>query len=159
MVAGVLWMNSDTGNVVRNYDFKLPHALKQGEFSFTEASGKVAIVNFWATWCAPCQRELPALLKLADHLGSSFVLVLISVDEDKQALTGFLKGFDLRLQNVEVLWDPASSVAGAFGTRQLPETYIFDRNRRFDRKVLGFIDWSNPEVGNYLLKLKDKSGT
>lgn len=160
IVGGVLWMKAPTGDKALSagppqiLEFRLPRILDEGEFAFAAARGRVTIVNFWATWCAPCQREFPTFLEAAGKLGGDVLWVLVSVDEDRAEILKFLKRFDARKANIEVLWDATSSVSRTFGTVQLPESYIFDKDRRFDRKVLGYVDWNSRDVREYLLKLK-----
>jgi thiol-disulfide isomerase/thioredoxin len=176
LFAGVVWMKSDNSPMVFSqvrspvrasggeavYSFRLSRMRERAvgklssdpvseTFSFPEMSaGKTTVVNFWASWCEPCQREFPSFQRLAKELGSEVQLLLVSVDDDREAVRRFLKIFEGSGANIEILWDPGSSVAFAFGTQKLPESYIFDRKSRMRRKVAGFEDWSRPEVVQFL---------
>lgn len=107
---------------------------------------KIIVVNFWASWCEPCAREFPSLLKAVHQLENEVVLLLISQDSQKEDVKNFLKAFDGGGANVEILWDPKGDDAKTFGTYRLPETYIFDRNMKFKKKVSGAINWSEKDI-------------
>lgn len=111
--------------------------------------GKVVLVNFWATWCAPCIEELPSLLEL-HHEDPNLVILAVSVDEDPEAYASFLARRRVDLITVR---DPSESVAKLFHTEQWPETYTIDRQGFIRRKFVGAQDWSDPEIRNYLSTL------
>ncbi len=140
---------------ITDYSFQLPYILagKQSYFDFREAHGRVTVVNFWATWCEPCQREFPTLLKLAQKLDSNFMLILISVDSDRKDIDHFFKAFDPSGSHAVLLWDARSEVAGRYGTYQLPESYIFDRDGVLKQKITGYEDWTSEKITGYLNSL------
>ena len=107
------------------------------------------LVNFWATWCAPCIEELPSLLEL-HHEDPNLVILAVSVDEDPEAYASFLARRHMDLITVR---DPSESVAKLFHTEQWPETYTIDRQGFIRRKFVGAQDWSDPEIRNYLSTL------
>jgi cytochrome c biogenesis protein CcmG/thiol:disulfide interchange protein DsbE len=111
--------------------------------------GRVVLVNFWATWCAPCVHEMPELLQL-HHDMPSLVILAVSVDEDPDAYSRFLVERHVDLITVR---DPSESAAKLFHTEQWPETYIIDRQGIIRRKVISDPDWSNPEIRTYLNSL------
>ena len=98
--------------------------------------GKVILVNFWATWCAPCLREMPALDRLEAKLGSErFQVVTISVDRQGQAAVGpFLQRHGLG--RLPAYLDTRSDLLHAFGARGLPTSYLIDA----DGTVLGYLE-------------------
>lgn len=115
--------------------------------------GKVVVLNFWATWCAPCVTEFPSMVKMAETLGEKVVLVTIAADERKDDVLAFIKTFKGTAPNIVHLWDPATKVAKDFGTDRLPETYIFKTDLKLAKKVVNSLDWSKPEVLDYLKRL------
>jgi thiol-disulfide isomerase/thioredoxin len=161
LVTGIFWLKSDdtssksTAAASKNYDFRLP-LIEGGEFAFSSETvvNKIALVNFWATWCEPCQREFPTLLKIADQLGPDYLFILISLDDNKNAVASFLKQFGQSRDNVKIVWDERSAIAADFGTSQLPETYVFNSNRHLERKVIGYVDWTQQDVIAYMRNLK-----
>ncbi len=109
----------------------------------SDLRGKVVMVHFWATWCAPCVEELPTLAKLhQDLMGADFEMLAVSVDEGgAEAVTAFMKQNNL---NVPVLLDPDRATASRYGTYKFPETYIVDREGVVRYKVIGSRDWKDP---------------
>jgi peroxiredoxin len=108
--------------------------------------GQVVLLNFWASWCAPCIQETPALLAL-HHDRPDLAILSVSVDEDADAYQRFLQRFHVDLNTVR---DPDESAAKLYGTDGWPETYIIDRKGIIRRKVVGDPDWSNPEIREFL---------
>ena len=85
--------------------------------------GKVVLLNLWATWCAPCVEEMPALVQLhRDH--PEWAILAVSVDEDPDAYKQFISERHVDLTTVR---DPDKRVAKLYGTDGWPETYIIDR--------------------------------
>lgn len=105
---------------------------------------KVLVVNFWASWCAPCVEEFPSILKLIETYKNDVVLVAISGDENEEALRGFIRNYRLEGLPVYVTWDRDLSVASLYGTKKLPESYIFSRGNQFVRKIEGLKNWHSP---------------
>ena len=110
--------------------------------------GQVVVLNFWATWCAPCVAELPSLMNLQDRMRSRGVTVLgVSIDVDADAYHRFLKQRNVNFLTVR---DPDQKVAAMYGTSGWPETYIIDRKGVVRRKFIGPVDWNSPEVTQLL---------
>ena len=111
--------------------------------------GKVVLVNFWASWCAPCLEELPSLLKL-HHDDPGLVILAVSIDQSSEAYTNFIRNRHVDLITVR---DPSQSAAGLFGTKMWPESYLIDRNGIIRRKFVGATDWSDPEIRTFIASL------
>ena len=119
--------------------------------SLNQFRGQVVVLNFWATWCAPCLSELPSLMSMQDQLRGRGVTVLgVSIDVDEDAYHRFLKQKNVNFLTVR---DPEQKVAAMYGTSGWPESYIIDRQGVMRRKVIGPIDWNSPEVVQFLSKL------
>ncbi len=119
--------------------------------TFRELHGKIVLLNFWATWCAPCVEEMPSLVQLQRRLKDKGVEVLaVSVDVDENAYHRFLQDHKIDLLTVR---DPAQKSNNLYGTFKFPETYIIDRSGIVRRKFIGAVDWTQPEVLDFLSKL------
>jgi cytochrome c biogenesis protein CcmG, thiol:disulfide interchange protein DsbE len=108
--------------------------------------GKVVLLNFWWSQCAPCIEELPSLLQL-HHDDPDLVVVAVSIDEDPDSYLNFIRRRHVDLITVR---DPGQTAAALFHTSMWPETYIIDRGGVIRRKFVGATDWSDPEIRTYL---------
>lgn len=115
-------------------------------FRLEDFKGSVTIVHFWATWCPPCIEEIPRWIAGAENFKDLPVkLVAISVDETwEKALRVFPK--DQVSSRVLLLLDPTSEVAGKWGTRQFPESYVVNRDLQITEKWIGSQDWAGSMV-------------
>jgi len=118
--------------------------------SLHDFRGKTVVLNFWATWCPPCVEEMPSLVKLQSDLKGRVVVLAVSVDEDERSYRTFLKKNNVDLLTVR---DPQQKSNELYGTIKFPETYIIDRNGVVQRKFIGPVDWTRPDVVEYLNKL------
>ncbi len=114
-------------------------------------AGKVILLNFWATWCPPCRKEIPSMIKLYDKLKNrGFEIVAISVDRNPEDLISFVAEQQM---NFTVLHDIDSTVARQYGVFRYPETLIIDRNGIVRQHLNGAVEWMEPEFFNYIEKL------
>ena len=121
----------------------------------SDLRGKVVVLNFWATWCPPCVDEAPSLNALQHRIAPLGGTVLgVSVDEDPAAYEQFLKSYAISFPTSRAAGN--TQLAKEYGTTMFPETYVIDRNGRFDRKIIGPQDWTSAEVTAYLNSLLRK---
>jgi peroxiredoxin len=107
-------------------DFTLPVLEQKGGVQLASLKGKVVLVDFWATWCEPCKRELPELEKLAREMAGRGVVVLaINLDKERNAAQEMARR--LGLSAVRVLWDPEGKVAERYDPPKMPTSYVVDR--------------------------------
>lgn len=119
--------------------------------SLRDFRGKIVVLNFWATWCPPCVEEMPSLVQMDQRLKNKGIAVLgVSIDVDADAYHRFLKEYKVGFVTVR---DPEQKSATLYGTHGWPETYIIDRNGIVRRKFIGPLDWSQPEILEFLTKL------
>jgi len=122
------------------------HQVALGQFH-----GQIVVLNFWATWCAPCVEEVPSLVEMQRRMKVKGVTVLaVSIDVDESAYRRFVKDHNVNLITVR---DPDQKVSKLYGTFGWPETYIIDRGGVVRRKFIGPVDWTDPEVTDFLSKL------
>lgn len=108
--------------------------------------GRVALVNLWATWCAPCRKEMPDLARLQKELGSDqFEVVAISVDrKGAEASSAFLK--ETGADNLKLYVEPTTQIVNDVQSAGLPATILVDRQGREIGRLLGPADWASPEA-------------
>ena len=89
--------------------------------------GRVVLINFWASWCSPCQEELPELNRLAgDYRGKKVNILAINVDEDRTAAKTLLRKLGLTSPPMQILWDSKSKVVSAYNINTMPTSFILD---------------------------------
>ncbi|HMA90664.1 MAG TPA: TlpA disulfide reductase family protein [Burkholderiales bacterium] len=103
--------------------------------------GKVVLLNFWASWCAPCRAEMPSIENLRRELrGEPFTVLAVNVDEDASAARRFAERADI---GFTVLVDGDGRAARAWGARALPTTFIIGPDGRVRYSHIGARDWSD----------------
>jgi thiol-disulfide isomerase/thioredoxin len=113
--------------------------------------GKVVLVNFWATWCAPCRDEMPSLERLRASLeGRPFALLAVNLGESEPRIRQFL---DTVPVSFTVLLDRNASTAKPWQARILPATYVLGLRGEPVYRHLGELDWSQPEVRRQIVEL------
>ncbi len=121
-------------------DFTLT-SLEGDEYTLSKLKGKVVIVDFWATWCPPCRREIPHLVEFYNRYKDNGLLVLGVSAEDRQTLETFRKenniNYPILLGNTEVF--------KRFGVRSIPHTLFIDRKGNVRKTQVGYGDELLPE--------------
>jgi len=113
--------------------------------TLAEFEGKVVLMNFWATWCAPCLRELPSLDRLANGLDAGIAVVAISIDRQGEAVAGRTMR-KLALTDLKLYLDAKSAAARALKVQQMPTTIMFDRHGREIGRLQGAAEWDSEEA-------------
>ena len=130
-------------------DFTVQDA--DNKFTLSQFRGQVVVLNFWATWCPPCVEEMPSLVEMQRRMKARGITVLaVSMDVDEKAYHQFLKDHNVNLQTVR---DPDQKSSGLYGTFKFPETFVIDRQGVMRRKFIGAVDWTSPDVVEFLGKL------
>ena len=118
--------------------------------------GRVVLLNFWASWCPPCLKEMPDLEGLArDMKGRPFSLVALSGDDAWEPIERTLGAQPLEMQ---VFRDPSSGDKQhlSYGTEKLPETYVIDKQGRLRLRFINVQPWQDDELRSYLEWLADE---
>jgi cytochrome c biogenesis protein CcmG/thiol:disulfide interchange protein DsbE len=119
--------------------------------TLSQFKGQVVVLNFWATWCPPCIEEMPSLVQMQQRMKAKGVTVLaVSVDADESKYRRFLQEHNVGLLSVR---DADQKSNELYGTFKFPETYVIDRGGVVRRKFIGAVDWTEPEVIDFLGKL------
>ena len=111
-------------------------------------AGKPAVVNFWATWCAPCRAEMPGLQRLADTRDDLEVVTIAFGRHNPAAMARFWE--EAGITSLPLHLDADGALARALGVRGLPHTVILDAEGRLVASYRGEAVWDGPEVGAVL---------
>ena len=123
----------------------------QRSVSLHDYKGRVVVLNFWASWCAPCIEEMPSLIQMQHELRDRVTVLAVATDHDPDAYRKFVRDHNVDLITVN---DPEQKSSDKYGTWGWPETYIIDRNGIVRRKFIGPVEWTNPAMVAYLEKLR-----
>ncbi len=163
LVFGLVWLQSakyeplTVGKVAPN--FSLPD-LADKPVQLTDYRGKVVFLNFWATWCKPCQEEMPSMEQLfRTYEKDGLVILAVSIDRvtTKKDIPPFVKSMNLTFP---VLVDSWGQTDKRYKLMGVPETYIIDQEGILREKVIGPRDWTrseNLQVLGQLLKVRPKA--
>jgi thiol-disulfide isomerase/thioredoxin len=143
-----------TGSLARFTLAKEPKPLPELAFSDAEDKplkladykGKTVLLNFWATWCAPCVKEMPSLDKLQAEMGKDkFVVLPLSLDGPSRPKVAPFYA-DRKLANLGIYFDKGKKVMGALDISVLPTSVLVDREGREIGRLEGEADWDKPEA-------------
>ncbi len=125
------------------------------KFDLDSLKGKTVILNFWASWCAPCIEEVPSLIKLVNEFKGDVQLLAVSGDSKREDIDVFLKSFpELKGANIRIIFDEDRSIMQRFAVARLPESLVLDSEHKLAKKIIGTIDWYTPESVEYVKTLK-----
>jgi thiol-disulfide isomerase/thioredoxin len=113
--------------------------------SLTDFAGRLVVLNLWATWCAPCLREMPSLDRMQARLGEDVVVLAISEDRGgSKVVEPFID--KLGLKSVKFYLDPKSGAQQAFKIQGLPTSFVIDRQGNVLGRVEGAAEWDSPKL-------------
>jgi thiol-disulfide isomerase/thioredoxin len=121
--------------------------------SLKDWRGKVVLLNLWATWCAPCRGEMPALDRLASALGSDkFEVVALAID--KSGLEGARKFLDeTKARRLKLYTDPTARLGNEFKVVGMPTSILIDKEGREVGRLIGPAEWDSPEAKRLIQSL------
>jgi cytochrome c biogenesis protein CcmG/thiol:disulfide interchange protein DsbE len=128
-------------------DFTIQDSGKQ--VSLRDLRGKVVVLNFWASWCPPCVEETPSMVAMQKQLKDHVTVLSVSLDVDPAAYKRFVRDQGMSPPMV-TLRDAQKRSSSLYGTFIYPETYIIDAQGILRRKFIGPVDWTKPEIIDYL---------
>jgi thiol-disulfide isomerase/thioredoxin len=113
--------------------------------SLSEFAGRFVLINFWATWCEPCLREMPSLERMQSRLGDQITVVAISEDRGgSKTVEPFIN--KLGLKSFKTYLDPKSDAGRAFKVAGLPTSFLIDREGRVLGRIEGAAEWDSPKL-------------
>ena len=124
------------------------------EISFSDFQDKILLLNFWATWCAPCIKEMPSLDRLKKKINKNFDVIAISVDRDGvKKVKDFFNEY--KITNLEKYFDIKNSLAKEMNLIGLPTSFFINKKGDLIGYFQGDLEWDNNtviEFINYLIK-------
>jgi thiol-disulfide isomerase/thioredoxin len=113
--------------------------------------GKVVLVNFWATWCAPCRAEMPSMQALRQRLaGKPFAVLAVNLMESEEKIAAFRES---ELIDLPVLMDRDGAAARRWNVRMLPVSFVVDRQGEIRYQLVGEANWTGPNVAPVIERL------
>ena len=123
---------------------------KNSQLSLNDFKGKLILLNFWATWCAPCKKEMPSLDKLQIHK-DLYNLKIFPINVGKDSIEKSSKFFeDLKIQNLNIYYDSQITLAKKFGLRGIPTSIILNKDGLEFARIIGSIDFEDKKFIEWL---------
>ena len=124
--------------------------IKQKNVNLGDFKGKLIILNFWATWCAPCKEEMPSLDALQSNakLNNLKIFSINIGQEEISKSESFFK--ELNIKNLDIYIDAPITLAKKFSLRGVPTTIIFNKEGKEFARIIGSIDFNNEKFINWL---------
>ena len=122
------------------------------EISLNDYHGKLMIINFWATWCAPCKKEMPSLDSLnKDNNFKNLEVFPVNVDQGNTFKTKIFFS-DLNIQNLEIFFDPNLNLVNEFKLRGVPTTVFINKKGEEFARIIGEANFQDKKFVKWLLK-------
>ena len=120
------------------------------DVDLSKNKGKIMVLNFWATWCAPCKKEMPSLEKLAQDFPEINVYPINMEPPNKLRVRDWLQ--DIGVVSLNTYFDPKLDLAKKFKLIGMPTTVLLDKNGNEFGRIMGEFDFNNKSFVNYLKK-------
>ena len=124
-------------------DYRAVNVVTGDSVSMRDFRGDVVLLNLWATWCPPCEQEMPSIERLHEEMGpQGLKVVAISIDQlDSDVVR---KWAEQRGLTFTVLHDGSGRIQQVYQTTGMPESFVVDRNGVIMKKVIGATEWDHP---------------
>jgi thiol-disulfide isomerase/thioredoxin len=127
--------------------------MDEEKHSLNDLHGKVVLLNFWATWCPPCRREMPSMERLYQKFnGENFTVIAINQMEDGDHVFAYTGQLDVD-PTFTILFDKDSKVSNNYQVSGLPTTYLIDKQGNIRYRAIGGREFDHPEVEKQILQL------
>jgi len=145
----------DIDNIVINKNLKTYEGVifkdvNQKNIDLANYKGKLLLINFWATWCAPCREEMPSLdlLQSDSRLDNLKIFPINIGNEDQLKSKIFFK--ELNIKNLDIYFDPKLVLTKKFSLRGVPTTIIFNKEGKELARIIGSIDFNDEKFISWL---------
>ena len=134
----------------KSYEEIIFKDINQKNVNLDDFKGKLIILNFWATWCAPCKKEMPSLddLQINNKLNNLKIFPINIGQEDALKSEFFFK--ELNIQNLKIYFDAPITLAKKFSLRGIPTTILFNKEGKEFARIIGSIDFNDKKFINWL---------
>ena len=124
--------------------------VNQKDVNLNDYKGKLTILNFWATWCAPCKEEMPSLDNLQANIDLNNLKIFpINIGQESlKKSESFFK--DLNIKNLDIYFDSPITLAKKFSLRGVPTTIFFNKEGKEFARIIGSIDFINKDFITWL---------
>jgi thiol-disulfide isomerase/thioredoxin len=142
-------------NLVINEEFKKYESItflddKNNQLELNKFKGNLILLNFWATWCAPCKEEMPSLDMLTKNKNLDNLMVF-PINVGKDSTEKALKFYeDLEIQNLNIYHDSSVTLAKIFGLRGIPTSILFNKKGEEFARIIGSIDFKDEKFIKWL---------
>lgn len=130
--------------------FSRPPVVGTSALSTDSAKGKVLVVDFWATYCKPCEKEFPKLQALADKHGGSMLVYGLSEDESTDGIAAFVKKTGIRFP---IGWDQGNAISQRYKLEKMPTSYVVDKKGIIRFVHGGYTDGEEEEIARQVDEL------
>ena len=148
---------SDIKNLVINKELKKYDGLtfldaENKQIDLSDHKGNLILLNFWATWCAPCKEEMPSLDFLQKHkdLDKLKIFPINVSQENVKKASKFFR--DLGIQNLNIYFDPTMTLTKKFGLRGIPTSILFNKDGLEFARIVGSIDFKDKKFIKWISK-------
>ena len=148
---------ADLKNLIINKELKKYDDLtfldaKKNQIDLNEFQGNLIILNFWATWCAPCKKEMPSLDKIyqSERFKNLQVFAVNMEEPNKERTKNFFN--DLKIKKLEIFFDPKLNFFKKFKLKGVPTTIIINKKGEEFARIIGEVDFMDKEFLNWLAK-------
>ena len=132
--------------------FELPARSGDGKVALAETSGKVVIIDFWATWCEPCRDSFPVYQRMVDKFGGKLVVIGVSVDEEPDGIAKFAADTGAKF---DLVWDEGQVLSERYKPPTMPTSYILDKNGVVRFVHAGFKSGDDAQIESEVSSLVD----
>ena len=146
---------SEIKNIVIHKDLKVYDNVifldkNDKKINIKEFNGNLLLLNFWATWCAPCKEEMPSLdrLQVNQNLSNLKIFAINISKESKKKVDDFFK--DLSIENFDPYFDAPTTLAKTFSLRGVPTSILIDKDGKEFARIMGSIDFNDQIFINWL---------